>query len=166
MLPVKQVVAIQQNTAPCANALLNARIREVEAAEGAKLAAAKGSVVKGTAGGATQTAAGTGMKIKMGEVETAKIAKGLAAKGTVTQGAVAGKTVAGKTVAGKTVAIASQPAAKGMFLATTKTVAGAGVGVSTWGPVLLAALLVASGTGIYFYLKKQGAIGELEEIST
>ncbi|MBF0427559.1 MAG: hypothetical protein HQL94_01440 [Magnetococcales bacterium] len=104
-----------------------------------------------------------------GEIEAAEGTKAVAVKGGVTKGATGGKAALvskNATLAGKKVALIGKPAAKGITVAATKTATGVGLTMTTWGPVLLAGILIASGTGIYYYLKKLGAKGELEEVSS
>lgn len=135
---------------------------EFEATKG-KIVTAKGTAATGTG---TKTTALT--TVKAGEFEAAEVAKAkvIAGKGTV----IKGTTAAGKTtLVGKNIALTtSKPVAKGVLTVATKSAAATGVGlsVSTWGPILLAGILIASGTGIYLYLKKRGMMGELEEVST
>ncbi|MEO5333905.1 MAG: hypothetical protein H7839_17975 [Magnetococcus sp. YQC-5] len=174
MIPANQPVPLQAGKA----ALLTGEIEQ----EGAKAVAAKGTVVKGAGTGAgAPPIAKTAIKAK--EIEAAEGAKAMAAKGSAIKGATA-KTVTmqagtatgqnvlvGKNAAliGKNAAMTGKPAAKGVLVAATKSVTattGMGVSLSAWGPVLLAGILIASGAGIYYYLKKQGIKGELEEVST
>lgn len=156
----------------------------------AKGVAAQGVAAKGTAlkGAALQTAAVQGMvQNKVGaippglewelpEVAKAGAAKGAAVKGAVVKGAVKGTGVAlqGGTVNGTAVAgPVNSLAATGVTTATkagsgtlwsgTGMKLGWGLGLGSWGPVILVGVVAAVGVGVYGYLKNRASGGELEE---
>lgn len=167
---VKVVVAkgtgVTAGTKPlCPVAKTAIKTKEIEAAKGANVVA-QGNVVNGVQ--ATKPVAKTTMKVA--EVEAAEGAKAVAAKGTAVKGTTAkALTLKGggnATLVGANATLATKPAAKGVLAVATKSATATGIGLSSLGPVLVAGILIASGTGIYYYLKNRSLKGELEEIST
>ncbi len=156
-LNIGAVKEIENEAAQGAATKINAKL----AGKGALAKIAPATPIKGTA---VKTAT------KVGELEAPKVAAKI--KTMATKGAVVNTTTTGKTaLLGKNAALITKPTAtKGALVTASKSTAAKGVGVglslTTWGPVMLAGILIATGTGVYFYLKKRGIMGELEEVST
>ena len=156
----------------------------------AKGTAAKGIAVKGTAikGAAAQTAAVQGMvQAKVGaippglewelpEVAKAGGAKGAVIKGAAVKGAAKGTGVAlqgGAATVGQANSVATTTgvatvakAGSGTIWSGTGMKLGWGLGLGSWGPVVLVGVVAAVGVGVYGYLKNRASGGELEEATS
>ena len=134
-----------------------------------------------TVAGAVTNTEAIGRKIILKGVEwtlpkAAKVAtaKGVAAKGTIKG---AGMTLQGGTIVGATGQANTLTASAGVATVATKAGSGTiwsgtginlgwGLGLGSWGPVVLVGVVTAVGVGIHRYLKNRASGGELEETTS
>ena len=92
-------------------------------------------------------------------------------QGGAVNGAAAGQTVAANggnvAVTGATgVTTAKASSGGGTIWSGSGMKLGWGLGLGSWGPVLLLGTVAAVGVGVYRYMKSRAVNGELEEVTT
>ena len=157
----------------------------------AKVASTKGAIAKGVAAKGAAIPAATvqgAVQAKLGIIppglewelpETAKIgvAKGAVVKGTMVKGATKGTGVVlqGGAVNGavkaNTLVVSPSVAAvaksgSGTIWSGTGMKLGWGLGLGSWGPIVLVGVVAAVGVGVHRYLKNRVSGGELDEATS